>query len=119
LELITGLEDLIQSQQYFVGESDGQIAGCGGVSILSGDEKSAEIRGFFVEPENARKDVASSVFTYCQRYCLEKGIQTLFLASTLSGEAFYSKLGFIEVDRFKQPLSNGQFFELVNMKKAL
>ncbi|PYF80987.1 MULTISPECIES: GNAT family N-acetyltransferase [Marinomonas] len=119
LELIGGLDVLIQSGQYFVAENDGCIAGCGGVSLLLDEETSAEIRGFFVAPEYARKGVASSVFDYCEKYCSERGVKSLFLASTLSGEPFYSKRGFTEIGRVKEPLSNGQFFELINMEKRL
>tara|TARA_R110001606_G_scaffold314821_1_gene461650 strand:+ start:148 stop:627 length:480 start_codon:yes stop_codon:yes gene_type:complete len=119
LELVSGLDVLIQSGQYFFAESDGVIAGCGGVSLVQGEKMSAEIRGFFVAPEYARKGVASKVLKHCEAYCKEKGVQSLFLASTLSGESFYRKLGFIEIGRFKEPLSNGQFFDLVNMEKKL
>ena len=119
LELIRGLDVLIQSGQYFVAESDGVIAGCGGVSLVQNEKMSAEIRGFFVAPEYARKRVASSVFDYCEKYCSERGVKSLFLASTLSGEPFYSKRGFTEIGRLKEPLSNGQFFELVSMEKKL
>lgn len=119
LELISGLDVLIQSGQYFVAENDGCIAGCGGVSFTSDDKATAEVRGFFVAPEYARKGVASKVLKHCEAYCKEKGVQSLFLASTLSGESFYRKLGFIDIGRFKEPLSNGQFFDLVNMEKKL
>ncbi|MGO2355518.1 MAG: GNAT family N-acetyltransferase [Marinomonas foliarum] len=119
LELISGLDTLIHSGQYFVAEIDRRIAGCGGVSLSLDEETSAEIRGFFVAPEYARKGVASSVFDYCEKYCSERGVKSLFLASTLSGESFYRKRGFTEIGRVQEPLSNGQFFQLVNMKKQL
>ncbi|NVK74329.1 MAG: GNAT family N-acetyltransferase [Oceanospirillaceae bacterium] len=119
LELISGLDVLIQSGQYFVDESDGVIAVCGGASLVQDEKMSAEVRGFFVAPEYARKGVAPKVLKHCEAYCKEKGVQSLFLASTLSGESFYRKLGFIDISHFKEPLSNGQFFDLVNMEKKL
>ena len=119
LELISGIDLLIQSGGYFVAENDNMIAGCGGVSFSLDEKMSAEIRGFFVAPEFARKGVASRILNYCEAYCLERGVTSLCLASTLSGEPFYEKLGFIESERFDQPFSNGQSFELVKMKKRL
>lgn len=119
LELIRGIDLLIQSGGYFVAENDKVIAGCGGVSFSLDEKKRAEIRGFFVAPEFARKGVASRILNCCEAYCLEREVTSLYLASTLSGEPFYEKLGFIESERFDQPLSNGQSFELVKMKKRL
>jgi hypothetical protein len=39
--------------------------------------------------------------------------------ATLAGEPFYRSRGFYELERVKQSLSNGEFFELVKMQKIL
>src|SRR5215217_2907485 len=66
---------LIEDGTYFIVESDGQLAGCGGWSkrktLFGGDQYSsrdpgyldpesdpAKIRAFFIHPEHARKGIA-------------------------------------------------------------
>lgn len=119
LELVNGIQTLIDSGTYFVAESENVIVGCGGISLNSAGPSKSEIRGFFVSPEFSRKGIASTILTYCEAYCLQLGIKSLFLTSTLSGEPFYKKFGFIQTERFDQNLSNGQFFKLVKMEKPI
>ncbi|MES2676124.1 MAG: GNAT family N-acetyltransferase [Pseudomonadota bacterium] len=119
LELVNGIESLIDSGTYFLAEYGNVIAGCGGVTVNSAETKRAEIRGFFVAPKFSRKGIASQILAYCESHCLKMGIESLFLTSTLSGEPFYKNYGFIETERFDQALSNGQFFKLVKMEKLI
>lgn len=119
LELVNGIEALIDSGNYFVAENENVIVGCGGVSLNLAEPKKSEIRGFFVAPEFSRKGIASKILAYCEAYCLQIGVKFLFLTSTLSGEPFYKKFGFIQTERFNQNLSNGHFFKLVKMEKPI
>lgn len=117
LELINGIETLIARNSYFVVENLSVIIGCGGYFLRPPESKEAEIRAFFVTPEFSRQEIAAKILLSCETDCSNIGIESLHLTSTLSGEPFYKKHGFIEIERFKQCLSNGQFFELVKMAK--
>lgn len=117
LELVNGLEELIAAGSFHVAEYEKNIIGCGGWAMDASDPKKAEIRGFFVHPDFARKGVATSLLATCEKQCSHRGILVLYLTATLSGEPFYKKCGFSEFGGFEQSLSNGEFFELVKMEK--
>ncbi len=119
LELVSGIEELIAAGSFFVVEYEKKTIGCGGWAIDVSDPLKAEIRGFFVHPDFARRGVATHLLTTCESECLRRGIQALYLTATLSGEPFYKKCGFSEFERFKQDLSNGETFELVKMAKEI
>ncbi len=119
LELVSGIEELIASGSFLVAEYENNIIGCGGWAIDASDTQQAEIRGFFVHPDFARRGVAKRLLGTCENKCLQSGIQVLNLTATLSGEPFYKNCGFSEQGRFKQRLSNGETFELVEMVKQI
>lgn len=119
LELVSGIEGLIAARSFLVAEYEKTIIGCGGWAINVSEPQKAEIRGFFVHPDFARRGVATQLLIACENECLSRGIEALYLTATLSGEPFYKKCGFSEFDRFKQDLSNGETFELVKMAKRL
>lgn len=119
LELVSGIEELIAAGSFLVAEYENKIIGCGGWTIDASESQKAEIRGFFVHPDCARRGVATLLLATCEIECLHKGIQTLCLTATLSGEPFYKKCGFSESGRFRQGLSNGESFELVKMAKEI
>ncbi len=119
LELVNDIEELITAGCFLVVEYENKIIGCGGWVIDASKPQNAEIRGFFVHPDFARRGVATQLFTACENGCLRRGIENLYLTATLSGEPFYKKCGFSELERFKQNLSNGETFELVKMAKAI
>jgi N-acetylglutamate synthase-like GNAT family acetyltransferase len=119
LELVNGIEELIAAGSFLVAEYEKKIIGCGGWAIDVSEPQKAEIRGFFVHPDFARRGVATLLLATCENKCLQRGIQVLYLTATLSGEPFYKKGGFSEFGRFKQRLSNGESFELVKMAKEI
>jgi N-acetylglutamate synthase-like GNAT family acetyltransferase len=119
LELVVGIEELISAGSFFVAQDKGKIIGCGGWAIDAFDYRKAEVRGFFVDPDFVRKGIATQILVKCENECLLRGIVALQLTATLSGEPFYKKCGFSEFQRFKQNLSNGETFELIEMIKIL
>ena len=119
LELVNSIEELITAGSFLVVEHEKKIIGCGGWVIDVSEPQKAEIRSFFVHPDFARKGVATRLLTTCENQCLQRGVQVLYLTATLSGEPFYKKCGFSELERFKQGLSNGESFELVKMAKGI
>ena len=117
LELVSGIEELIAAGSFLLAGYEKKIIGCGGWAIDVSEPQKAEIRGFFVHPDFARRGVATHLLIACENECLRRGIVDLYLTATLSGEPFYKKCGFSECERFKQDLSNGETFELVKMVK--
>lgn len=67
----------------------------------------------------AAGDMTACFTPACENECLHRGVEILYLTATLSGEPFYKKCGFSEIERFKQNLSNGETFKLVKMVKVI
>lgn len=118
LELVRGIDELIRLNCFLVAEHEQQIIGCGGWLIDTAMPHQAEIRGFFVAPDFARQGIATRLLVSCEHECISRGVEILHLTATLAGEAFYKKCGFTESSRLNQRLSNGEQFELIEMKKS-
>jgi len=128
--------DLIDDGTYFVAESDGQLAGCGGWSkrktLFGGDQYSsrdagyldpeseaAKIRAFFIHPDHARKGIARAILTRCEDEARSQGFRALELMATLPGIEFYKSCGFVETGNFDLDLTDKVKLELVPMRKEL
>jgi len=128
--------DLIEDGTYFVVESDGQLAGCGGWSkrrtLFGGDQYSsrdtgyldpktepAKIRAFFIHPDHARKGIARSILSRCEEEARAQGFRALELMATLPGIEFYKSCGFVETGNFDLDLTDSVKLELVPMRKEL
>ena len=127
---------LIEDGTYFVVESDGQLAGCGGWSkrktLFGGDQYSsrdtayidpetepAKIRAFFVHPDHARKGIARALVSRCENEARAQGYRALELLSTLPGIEFYKSCGFVETGNFHLDLTDSVKLEFVPMRKEL
>lgn len=125
---------LIEDGTYFVVESDGQLAGCGGWSkrktLFGGDQYSsrntayidpqtepAKIRAFFIHPDHARKGVARMILTRCEDEARAQGYRALELLSTLPGIEFYKSCGFVETGNLVLDLTDTVRLEFVPMRK--
>ncbi|MGJ0430934.1 GNAT family N-acetyltransferase [Methylobacter sp.] len=97
LELVRGIEELIIAGSFLVAEHERKIIGCGGWAFDVSYPRKAEIRGFFVHPDFVRRGVAALLLNTCENICLRRGIETLYLTATLSGEPFYKKHGFLNL----------------------
>jgi GNAT superfamily N-acetyltransferase len=109
---IMGLDtQLIDDGTYFVVESDGQMAGCGGWSrratLYGGDQStdrdsslldprkdSARIRAMYTHPRHARKGVGRLILSLCEAAAKAEGYQSAELMSTMSGEPLYRACGY-------------------------
>jgi len=128
--------DLIDDGTYFVAESDGQLAGCGGWSkrktLFGGDQYSsrdagyldpeseaAKIRAFFIHPDHARKGIARAILTRCEDEARSQGFRALELMATLPGIEFYKSCGFVETGNFALDLTDAVKLELVPMRKEI
>jgi|ERR1041384_635068 N-acetylglutamate synthase-like GNAT family acetyltransferase len=137
IETVFGVDtSLIEDGSYFVVESDGQLAGCGGWSkrktLFGGDQytsrevgyidpkkEPAKIRAFFIHPDHARKGIARAILNLCETEARAHGFRALELLSTLPGIEFYKKCGFAETGTLDLDLTEEVKLKFVPMRKEL
>jgi GNAT superfamily N-acetyltransferase len=131
---IMGIEtELIRDGTYFVVESDGALAGCGGWSrratlyggnqtpgrdshLLDPAVAPARVRAMYTNPAFARRGVGRLILSLCERAAAAEGFTRLELMSTLAGEPLYSAYGFRPVERLADA-TGGVAVPLVRMEK--
>lgn len=128
--------DLIDDGTYFVAESEGELAGCGGWSrrrtLYGGDQYAlrdrgyidptvdpARIRAFFVHPDHARKGIAQAILTRCEHEAAAHGFRAMELLSTLPGVRFYKAFGYTEQGYIDLDLTENIKLGFVPMRKEL
>ena len=137
IETVFGVDtSLIEDGTYFVVESDGQLAGCGGWSkrktLFGGDQytsrdvgyidpksEPAKIRAFFIHPDHARKGIARAILNQCETEARVHGFHALELLSTLPGIEFYKSCGFTETGTLDLDLTEQVKLKFVPMRKEL
>lgn len=133
---IMGIDtQLIEDGTYFVVESDGEIAGCGGWSrratlyggnqtpgrdaaLLDPTSDAARVRAMYTHPSFARRGVGRLVLRLCEEAAAAEGFTRLELMATLAGEPLYRVYGFAPVERLEDA-TGGAPVPLVRMAKAV
>ena len=133
---IMGLDtQLVEDGTYFVVESDGEMAGCGGWSrratlygvdrtpgrsaaLLNPATDAARIRAMYTHPRYARKGVGRRILSACEEAARREGFQRMELMSTLSGEPLYLACGYHALERLTDA-RGGVPVPLVRMRKVL
>ena len=133
---IMGLDtQLIEDGTYFVIESDGELAGCGGWSrraTLYGNDKSsgrdsallnpdvdpARIRAMYTHPSHIRKGVGRLILSLCEEAARLAGFKSVELMSTKAGEPLYLACGY-QAREFMYDSSGGAAVPLIRMTKRL
>ena len=122
---------VVEEGHFFVAENRaGTILGSGGwtrrqpgyASGLGDDLQSGTrptVRSVFVDPTAARRGVASSIMARVERDAFEHGVRELALTATLSGGAFYERLGYRSSASERLALDDGGSFSCVSMTKRL
>ena len=94
------LEALLEENSaFFVCYVGDDVAGCGGVKIIEGDDTFGEIKRVFVKPEYRGKKVAIQIIKHLETYLLKQEIKVVRLeAGPLQPAALslYRKLGYQE-----------------------
>jgi N-acetylglutamate synthase-like GNAT family acetyltransferase len=137
IETMFGVDtDLIDDGTYFVVESEGELAGCGGWSrrrtLFGGDQYAARdrgyidpatdparIRAFFVHPDHARKGIAQTILARCESEAAAHGFRAMELLSTLPGVKFYKACGYTEQGNIDLDLTENVKLGFVPMRKEL
>ena len=133
---IMGLDtQLIDDGTYFIVESQGQLAGCGGWSrratLYGGDQTpgrsaalldpakdSARIRAMYTHPSHTRKGVGRYIITLCEEAARAEGFTRMELVATLAGEPLYRACGYVPYDQIVDD-RGGAGVPLLRMKKSL
>jgi GNAT superfamily N-acetyltransferase len=133
---IMGIDtQLIDDGTYFVVESDGELAGCGGWSrratlyggnqtpgrdskLLDPAVDPARVRAMYTHPAHARQGVGRLVLALCEAAAAAEGFTRLELMSTLAGEPLYTAYGFRPLERLLDA-TGGAPVPLVRMEKRV
>ena len=133
---IMGLDtQLIDDETYFIVESDGQLAGCGGWSrratmyggdqtpgrsaaLLDPTKDAARIRAMYTHPNHTRKGIGRLIISLCEEAAKAEGFTKMELVATLSGEPLYRACGF---EPYEEIVDNrgGAGVPLLRMRKPL
>jgi GNAT superfamily N-acetyltransferase len=133
---IMGLDkQLVDDGTYYVIESNGHLAGCGGWSrratLYGGDHSAgrdaalldpssdpARIRAMYTNPDFTRRGVGRMIVSLCEAAAAAEGFTRLELMSTLSGRPFYEAVGFEPVENVEDA-AGGVPVPLVRMEKPI
>jgi GNAT superfamily N-acetyltransferase len=127
---------LIEDGTYYLVESKGTIAACGGWSrrstLYGGDQHkgtadpllnpatdAARIRAFFVHPDFARQGIGKMLINVCEKAAHQYGFSKVEIGSTLPGVPLYEAMGYHAVKKMRVPMPDGTSLSVVNMKKDL
>src|SRR5258705_932925 len=134
--MIMGLDrQLIADGSYFVVETEGRVAGCGGWSrratLYGGDHTpgrdaalldprtdAARVRAMYTHPDFARRGVGALILELCEAAAKAEGFTRLELMATLSGRPLYARAGFLEIESIVDD-RGGAPVPLVRMGKAI
>lgn len=136
--LSMGLDrQLIADRTYFVVESDGALAGCGGWSfratLYGGDHAAvlrddtpldpardaARIRAMYTDPAFVRRGVGRLVLSLCEQAALAAGFARAEMMATLAGEPLYAACGYRPIERVMKMSASGPRVPGVRMGKSL
>jgi GNAT superfamily N-acetyltransferase len=134
---VMGLDtQLIDDGSYFIVESGGALAGCGGWSrratLFGGDHSAgrdaalldpaldaARVRAMYTAPEFARQGVGRLILSLCEAAAGTHGFTRAELAATLAGEPLYRACGYVLLERMESDTPQGLRIPLLRMGKTL
>ncbi len=136
LKYVFGVDTtMIDDGSYLVIESEGTIIGAGGWSHrktpFGGDQATpvrnaefrqpgrdpAVIRAMYVHPEWAKMGVGRLIIETCENVARSAGFCDLELVATLSGVAFYKRMGYTRREVIHYKMGDGLRIDFVQMDK--
>ena len=133
---VMGLDtQLVADGTYFVVESDGALAGCGGWSrrntLYGGDHSAgrdaalldpardaARVRAMYTHPAFTRRGVGRLILSLCEAAALQEGFVRVALAATLAGAPLYEACGYRRIEAFEDS-RGGAAVPLIRMEKSI
>ncbi len=103
-----------ENADLFVAEIDGELVGFG--EIVAGNN---ELRAVYVSPTAGRKGVGKALLAKLEATARERGVEQLWLHSSLSAEAFYIANGYIDDGKGSHTLRSGKQMACIKMHKKL
>ncbi len=135
---VMGLDaQLVTDRTYFIVESGGRIAGCGGWSwrstLYGGDEsmvarepraidpatEPARIRAMYTDPDFTRRGVGSLVLQLCEDAARDADFGSATMMATMAGVPLYRACGYAEAEPVTVALVDGVEVPLVRMERKL
>lgn len=111
---VMGLDtQLLKDNTYFVIESDGRVAGCGGWSfratLYGGDDSvvareparldpvtdAAKVRAMYTDPDFIRQGIGSRILALCEAAAAQAGFKRVELMATAAGIPLYRAQGYL------------------------
>lgn len=111
---VMGLDtQLLKDGTYFVIESDGRVAGCGGWSfratLYGGDDSvvvreparldpvtdAAKVRAMYTDPDFIRQGIGSRILALCEAAAAQAGFNRVELMATAAGIPLYRAQGYL------------------------
>ena len=133
---IMGIDtQLVDDGTYFVVESEGTLAGCGGWSrratlyggdaspgrsaaLLDPSRDAARVRAMYTHPSHVRRGVGRLILSLCEEAARAEGFRRVQLVATMAGEPLYRACGYEAQERVVDD-RGGAPVPLVRMGKAL
>jgi GNAT superfamily N-acetyltransferase len=135
---VMGLDtQLVRDGTYFLIESEGRIAGCGGWSwrstLYGGDDSvvsrepealdpakdAARIRAMYTDPDFARRGVGRLVMRLCEEAAMRAGFRRATMMATMAGVPLYEASGYVAVEPVVTSSIDGVEVPLLRMEKRL
>ena len=135
---VMGLDaQLIVDGTYFLVESGGRIAGCGGWSwrstLYGGDDSlvprephaldpatdPARIRAMYTDPSFARQGIGRLVIRLCEEAAMRAGFRSATMMATIAGVPLYRACGYVEAEPIVTVSVGGIGVPLVRMERQL
>lgn len=134
---VMGLDtQLIADGDYFLVETDGRLAGCGGWSrratLFGGDHslalreprlldpatEPARVRAMYTHPDFARRGVGRLILAHAEATARAHGFTSAELMATLAGEPLYRASGYVPIEH-TSATRDGVTVPLIRMGKRL
>jgi GNAT superfamily N-acetyltransferase len=134
---VMGLDtQLVRDGTYFIIESEGQLAGCGGWSrratLYGGDHstelreprlldpatEAARVRAMYTHPDFTRRGVGKMIITLSEAAARAEGFARAEMMATLAGEPLYRACGYEEIERVFAEVGDLRV-PLIRMGKAI
>lgn len=135
---VMGLDtQLLKDGTYFVIESDGRVAGCGGWSfratLYGGDDSvvvreparldpvtdAAKVRAMYTDPDFIRQGIGSRILALCEAAAAQAGFKRVELMATAAGIPLYRAQGYLPSAEQEFARVGGVEIPLLRMEKYL